>query len=98
MIREEEETPKIPSKIKMVSQSLEKEMEGEVSLTPEPKKKSYREPSLAMPVETRSHKLDVGTSTKRGRRSEKRAREEETKRILVDGRQRTILDCTKITK
>ena len=50
---------------------------------------------MAFPIETRSSsKLDVGTMARRGRRIEKKAREEETKRCLADGHQRTILECS----
>lgn len=90
--------PLISSRTIAVSRSLEKDLESEITFTPEPKKKNNREPSMASPVETRSRKPDVGTANKRGRRTDKQAREEETKRILADGRQRTILDCTKITR
>ena len=79
--------PKTPRKDLAIFQSLEGEMEREASLSPKPKKKSYREPSMASPVETRiSCKLDAGPQSRRGRRSEKQTREEETKRSLADGR------------
>ena len=68
-------------------------MEREVFGSPKPKKKRNREPSMASPVETRnSYKLDVGPQPRRGERSKKQSREEETKRSLVDGRQKNLLE------
>lgn len=50
---------------------------------------------MASPVETRSSsKLYVGLVTRRGRKPEKQAREKETKRSLVDGSQKTLLECS----
>ena len=97
--QEEVCNPKTPRKDLAVSRSLEREMEREASLSPKPKKKSYREPSMASPVETRSScKPDVGPQSRRGRRSKKQTREEETKRSLADGFQKTLLDYTLTTK
>ena len=88
-----------PKRGQSVSQSLEGDMEREALESPKLKKKSNREPSMASPVETRSSfKLDVGPQSKRGRRSEKQSREEETKRSLADGRQKTLLDCSLTAK
>ena len=93
------ESHKIPKKGQSVSQSLEGDMEREAYGSPKSKKKRNREPSMASPVETRSScKLDVGPQSKRGRRIEKQSREEETKRSLADGRQKTLLDCSLIEK
>ena len=85
----------MPKKSLIFSRSLDIELEREVSISPKPKKKNVREPSMASPVETRSScKPDVGTVARRGRRSEKKAREEETRRFLADGHQRTLLECS----
>ena len=89
----QEKVCKTPKKDLSVFSSLEGEMEREASLSPKPKKKNNREPSITSPVETRSScKLDVGPQPRRGRRSEKQSREEETKRSLEDGHQKTLLD------
>ena len=62
-------------------------MEREASMSPKPKKKSNREPSMVSLVETRSScKSDVGPQSRRGKRSEKQSGEEQTKRSLADGR------------
>ena len=91
-----EDLPSTPKNSLIVSRSLDIELEREVSLSPKAKKKYVREPSMASPVETRSsNKLDVGTMARRGRRSENKAREEETRRCLVNGHQRTLLECSK---
>ena len=88
-------TPKKEKESQSVSRSLDGEMDREASMSPKPKKKSIREPSMASPVETRSnYKSYVGTQSKRDRRFEKQSREEETKRSLADGRQKTLLDCS----
>ena len=86
-----EELPSTPKNALMASRSLEFEQEREVSLSPKNRKKYVREPSLASPVETRSScKPNVGTMAKRGRRTEKKTREEETRRCLANGHQRTL--------
>ena len=74
-------------------------MEREASLSPKPKKKSYREPSMASLVETRSScKSDMGPQSRRGRRSKKQSREEETKRSLANGHKKTLLDYSLMKK
>ena len=88
-----------PNNSLIVSRSLDFELEREVSLSPKPKKKNVREPSMASPMETRSScKPDVGTVARRGRRTEKQAREEETRRCLANGHQRTLQECSKNEK
>ena len=81
-----EEIPMTPRKALTISHSLDIELEREASLSPKPKKRNVREPYMASLVETRSSsKPDVGIVTRRGRKSKKQAKEEETRRSLVDG-------------
>ena len=95
----QEEVHNTQKKDLSVFQSLEGEMEREASMSLKPKNKIYREPSMTSLVEIGSScKLDVGPQSRRGRRFEKQAREEETKSSLEDGHQKTLLDCTMIAK
>ena len=81
-----EDLPSTPKNDLIVSRSLDIDLEREVSLSPKPRKKYVREPSLASSMETgSSYKLDVGTVARRGRRIEKQSREEETRRSLANG-------------
>ena len=67
-----EELPSTQKNALMDPRLLDIDMEREVSLSPKPRKKYVREPSLASPVETRSNcKPDVTIVAKRGRRTEK---------------------------
>ncbi len=78
------------------SRSLNFGMESEFLLSPKPRKKNVREPSLDSLVETRSScKSNVGSTAKRGKKSEKEAREEETRRSLANGHQRNLQECSK---
>ncbi len=91
--------PRTPKKAQIVSRSLETILKREAFLSLKPRKKNLREPSLASPVETRSsYKLDVGTKARKGLRIEKQTREEETRRCLENGCERTIQEFSKIGK
>ena len=91
-----EELPSTPKNTLMAPRLLDIDMEREVSLSPKPRKKYVREPSLASSVETRSScKLDVGIVARRGRITEKQTREEETRRSFANGHQRTLQERTK---
>ena len=50
---EQEDFPSTPRKVLTVSWSLAIELEREASISPKPKKRNIREPSMALPVETR---------------------------------------------
>ena len=91
-----EDLPSTPKNAFKVSRSLDIDMEREVSLSPNPRKKYVREPSLASPVETRrSCKPYVGIVARRGRRTKKQSKEEESKRSVVNGSQRTLQEFSK---
>ena len=89
-----------PRKALNVTRTLEKELERETSLSPKPKKKSNQEPSLFLLAKTRSSsKLNLGVKSRpRGRRHASQVREDEMKRCLANGSQRTLLECSPSTK
>lgn len=85
-----ENPPRTPKRALLFSSSLVMVQNRYFSVSPKPKKKSSRIPSVASLAETRSScKSDVGSVTKRGRRPEKQFKEEET-RSLANGCKRTI--------
>ena len=88
--------PTTPRKALNVTHTLDKELERETSLSPKKREKRNQAPSLVSSVKIiHSSKLDLGVKMRpKGRKTTNQVREDETKRSLVDGSQKNLLECS----